>query len=101
MKQTTSLTYNIAEIYSNICQNFYDIYIQDKCEDYEDGLDMFAALQSPEKFVQALKDGMSTIILPSFGTVEDLVLDNEEFIVTVRDFDNKIWAIINGADINF
>lgn len=101
MNQTTTLTYNIAEIYSYICQNFYDIYIQDKCEDYEDGLEMFTALQSPEKFAQALKDGWSAIILPGFSTVEDLVLDNEEFIVTVRDFDNKIWAIINGADINF
>lgn len=101
MKQITTVSYTVKEIYSYIAETFYDIYIHDRCEDFEMGYNLFDSLKSPELFVERCKDGFSPCILPHFHAIEELTHNKSEFIVIVRDYDNTVWAVINGKDINF
>lgn len=101
MKQTTIITFSVREIYFYLSNTFYDIYVYDRCEDFEMGYNLFNSLKSPETFIQNLKDGFSACILPKFGEIEELVKNNNEFVIIVRDHKDDIWAVINGSDINF
>lgn len=100
MKQTTNITYTVKEIYDNISSDFYDIYVHDECEDFADGFTLFESLSSPRAFTKRLQDGFSACILPHFDVIERLAMSNQEFIVTVYKKD-KLWAVVNGSDINF
>jgi len=100
MKQTTNITYTVKEIYDNISSDFYDIYVHDECEDFADGFTLFESLSSPCAFTKRLQDGFSACILPHFDLIEQFVKSKVEFIITVYKKD-KLWAVVNGSDINF
>ena len=101
MKQTTIINYTVKEIYTYIAENFYDIYIHDECEDYEMGYKLFDSLKSSEVFVEQVKNGFSTCILPQFHVIEELHRNKSEFVVIVRNHKDQIWAVVNGQDINY
>jgi hypothetical protein len=100
MKQTTNITYTVKEIYDYISSSFYDIHVYDECGDLSEGLVLFESLSSPDAFIKNLKDGFSPCILPHFDLIEQLVRSKVEFIITVYKKD-KLWAVVNGSDINF
>ena len=59
MKQTTTVSYTLREIYECITESFYDIYIHDECKDYECGYyNLFNSLKSPEAFLEQIKDSL-------------------------------------------
>lgn len=101
MKQITTISYSVKEVYKYITEAFYDIYILDGCEEYELGYNLFDSLKSPEVFVERCKDGFSPCMLPEFHVIENLVRDNSEFIVIIYNHKDEIWATVNGRDINF
>jgi hypothetical protein len=101
MKQTTTVNYTVKEIYTYIAENFYDIYILDECEDYEMGYNLFDSLKSSEMFVEQVKNGFSTCILPQFHVIEELHRNKSEFVVIVHKHKDQIWAVVNGQDINY
>lgn len=100
-KETTVFHYTVKEIYNFAAQSFYDIYIYDQCEDFDMGLRLIEVLKSPEEFTNALKDGFGPCCLPEFEKLEKPIQNNENFVVVVYDAHDKIWAVINGNDIDY
>jgi len=102
MTKNIVITYSLKELYQAASDNFFDIYLFDKSEGYNEGIKfVFGSFSSPEAFANALKDGAGCILLPSAHIIEDLVYSLTNFIIVVTDTDGTIWGTFNGKTIAF
>ncbi len=102
MTKNIVITYSLKELYQAASDNFFDIYILDKCECFKEGIEfVFGSFSSPEAFANALKDGAGGVLLPSAHIIEDLVYSLQDFIIVVTDTDGTIWGTFNGKTIAF
>lgn len=87
------------ELYNATVDVVYDIISDKQFGTFESKL--IEAFISPDKFIASIRDGNTMMhMAKQHQIIEAFVKENVSFIVVVWKND-KIWAVVNGEDVNY
>ena len=95
----TQIQLNIKDIYTNLCECLYDIYIHDAEPDAE--FHVLAKLANANDLISLFKDGYTCMMVGDAMARIEMMNENDMPFIIVVTKNEEIFAVVNGKDVNY